>query len=429
MSDLIHPRWEVPSTGYFRWVICALLFFATTINYIDRAVLGVLEPELQKLTKWSATEYGNINATFSAAYAIGFLYAGWLIDRIGVRLGYALFLVVWSLAAAGHALVESTIGFALARFALGLGEAGNFPAAIKTVAEWFPKRERAFATGIFNSGSNIGALLAPWIVPILFAKYGWQAAFIATGLVGLVWVLFWWPIYRAPREHQLLSPAELAYIESDPSDPPVRVSWGSLLPFRQTWAFALGKLLTDSIWWFYLFWFPKFMNEQFGVDIKSIGLPMITVYLLADIGSIGGGWQSSWLLGRGWSTNAARKLAMLTCALLIVPVAAAPLVSNQWVAVLLVGIAAAAHQGFSANLFTLTSDMFPRKVVGSVVGIGGFAGAMGGLIMNLAAGRLKDLTGNYIAIFSVAAMAYLVALAVIHILAPRLEPVQLGETA
>jgi MFS transporter, ACS family, hexuronate transporter len=345
-----------------------------------------------------------------------------------VRLGYALFLIVWSSAAAGHALVESTVGFALARFALGLGEAGNFPAAIKTVAEWFPKRERPFATGIFNSGSNIGALLAPWIVPILFARYGWQAAFIATGLVGLVWVFFWWPIYRAPREHRLVTPAELAYIESDPSDPPVKVSWGSLLPFRQTWAFALGKLLTDSIWWFYLFWFPKFMNEQFGVDIKTIGPPMIAVYLLADIGSIGGGWQSSWLLGRGWSTNAARKLAMLTCALLIVPVAAAPLVSNQWVAVLLVGIAAAAHQGFSANLFTLTSDMFPRKVVGSVVGIGGFAGAMGGLIMNLAAGRLKDLTGNYIAIFSVAAMAYLVALAVIHTLAPRLEPVRLGQS-
>lgn len=414
------------SVGYYRWVICALLFFATTINYVDRAVLSVLEPELEKVIGWTATQYGNINAAFTLAYAIGFLFAGWMMDKLGTRIGYTLALIVWSLAAAAHAFADSVIGFAIARFALGIGESGNFPAAIKTVAEWFPKRERAFATGIFNGGSNVGAILAPLAVPVLFAWHGWQTAFIATGLAGLIWVLFWWPLYHPPQEHPRLSPEELAYIESDPPDPAVRVPWLDLLPFRQTWAFAIGKFLTDSIWWFYLFWFPKFMNDRFDVDIKSIGLPMITVYLLADVGSIAGGWQSSRLLERGWTANAARKTAMLTCALCIVPVALAPLVSDKWVAVLLVGIAAAAHQGFSANLFTLASDMFPRRVVGSVVGIGGFAGAMGGFLMNLSAGRLKDMTGNYIAMFTVAGFAYLIALLVIHLLVPRLEPARIA---
>lgn len=414
------------SGGHYRWIICALLFFATTINYVDRAVLSVLEPELEKVIGWTATQYGNINASFTLAYAIGFLFAGWMMDKLGTRVGYALALLVWSLAAAAHAFADSVMGFAIARFALGIGESGNFPAAIKTVAEWFPKKERAFATGIFNGGSNVGAILAPLVVPILFAWHGWQTAFIATGLAGLIWIVFWWPLYRRPQEHPHLSPAELAYIESDPPDPAVRVPWLSLLPFRQTWAFAIGKFLTDSIWWFYLFWFPKFMNDQFSVDIKTIGLPMITVYLLADVGSIAGGWQSSRLLERGWSANAARKTAMLTCALCIVPVAFAPLVSDKWIAVLLIGVAAAAHQGFSANLFTLTSDMFPRRVVGSVVGIGGFAGAMGGFLMNLSAGRLKDMTGNYIAMFTVAGFAYLTALAIIHLLVPRLEPAPLA---
>lgn len=413
------------SVGHFRWVICALLFFATTINYIDRSVLSVLEPELEKVVGWTATQYGNINASFTLAYAIGFLFAGWLMDKLGTRRGYALVLIVWSLAAAGHAFANSVIGFAIARFALGLGESGNFPAAIKTVAEWFPRKERAFATGIFNAGSNVGAVVAPLAVPILFAWHGWQTAFVATGLIGLVWVFFWWPLYRRPQEHPRLSPAELAYIESDPADPPIKIRWRDLLPFRQTWAFATGKFLTDAIWWFYLFWFPKFMHDRFDVDIKTIGIPMVIVYLLADVGSVAGGWQSSRLLARGWTANAARKTALLTCALCIVPVAFAPLVSDKWVAVLLIGVAAAAHQGFSANLFTLASDMFPRRVVGSVVGIGGFAGAMGGFLMNLSAGRLKDITGNYIAMFTVAAFAYLTALLLIHLLVPRLEPAKL----
>ncbi|MEX2092511.1 MAG: MFS transporter [Pirellulales bacterium] len=420
------------SVGHYRWVICALLFFATTINYVDRSVFGVLEPELHKIIGWSATEFGIVNASFNLAYAIGFLFAGWMMDRLGTRLGYAISLTVWSFAAAAHAFAGSVWGFAIARFALGLGESGNFPAAIKTVAEWFPKKERALATGIFNAGSNVGAILAPATVPYIFDHYGWQAAFVATGIIGLVWVFFWWPIYRRPQEHPKLSPAELAYIESDPPDPPIKIRWRDLLPFRQTWAFAIGKFLTDAVWWFYLFWFAKFMSEQFGVKIKEIGAPMITVYLLADIGSIAGGWQSSWLMGRGWTTNAARKTAMLTCAILVVPVAFAPLAENsqifgwtidaKWIAVLLIGLATAAHQGFSCNLFTLTSDMFPRGVVGSVVGIGGFAGAMGGVLMNLGAGWLKDTTGNYTVMFSIAASMYLTALMIIHLLVPRLEP-------
>jgi MFS transporter, ACS family, hexuronate transporter len=434
MADATPPR-----GGNYRWVICALLFFATTINYVDRSVFGVLEPELQKAIGWTATEFGDINANFNLAYAIGFLFAGWMIDRIGVRWGYAISLTIWSIAAAAHAFARDGREFAMARFALGLGEAGNFPAAIRTTAEWFPKKERAFATGIFNSGSNVGAILAPATVPFLAATYGWQSAFVITGLIGLVWVFFWVPIYRRPQEHPRLSAAELAHIESDPADPPTRIPWLQLLPYRQTWAFAVGKFLTDAVWWFYLFWFAKFMNETFGVNIKSIGAPMVTVYLLADIGSIAGGWQSSRLLRRGWTANAARKTAMLTCALCVIPVIAAPLVKGgtmftigdypvdrYWIAVLLIGLATAAHQGFSANLFTLTSDMFPRHAVGSVVGIGGFAGAMGGYLMNRGAGRLKDSTGSYFTMFVIAGSAYLLALLIIHLLVPKLTPIELA---
>jgi ACS family hexuronate transporter-like MFS transporter len=413
--------------GRYRWVICALLFFATTINYVDRAVFGVLGPDLRKEFGWSATQFGDINAAFTLAYAIGFLFVGWFIDKVGTRWGYTICLIVWSFAAAAHALARGTYSFMVARFALGIGESGNFPAAIKTTAEWFPKKERATATGIFNAGSNVGAIVAPAVVPFLALTFGWQSAFIITGLAGLAWVAFWMPLYRRPTEHPKISPTELAYIQSDPPDPAVKVPWKRLLKFRQTWAFALGKLMTDSIWWFYLFWFPVVLNDRFGVDLKNIGLPMITVYLLADVGSIGGGWLSSFLLGKGWTANAARKTAMLVCALFIVPVVFAPLTNSQWVAVWLVGVAAAAHQGFSANLFTLTSDMFPRKAVGSVVGIGGFFGAMGGFFLNMGAGRLRDMFGNYVAIFAIAGSAYLVALLVIHLLVPRLEPARIDE--
>ena len=412
--------------GRLRWLICALLFFATTINYVDRAVLGVLAPTLRSELGWSDQDYGGISAAFTLAYALGFLVAGWFIDRFGTRVGYTVYLTVWSLAAAAHALARSVTGFGIARFALGLGESGNFPAAVKTVAEWFPKKERALATGIFNAGSNVGAIVAPLVVPWLALTWGWRSAFVVTGLAGLVWILFWWPLYRRPGEHPKLSAAERRHIESDPPDPVGRVPWLVLLRCRQTWAFATGKLLTDSIWWFYLFWFPLFMADRFGVDLKTIGLPMITVYLLADVGSVGGGWLSSALLRRGWTTNAARKSAMLTCAILILPVMLAPHTDAKWVAVWLVGLAAAAHQGFSANLFTLTSDLFPRNAVGSVVGIGGFAGAMGGFCMNLGAGWLKQHTGSYAVMFVIAGCAYLAALAALHLLSPRLEPAKLA---
>jgi ACS family hexuronate transporter-like MFS transporter len=410
--------------GYIRWIICGLLFLATVINYIDRTVISVLEPELRHEIGWTDSQWGYISASFMLAYAIGFPLSGWFIDKVGTRLGFALSLIVWSLAAASHAFARNVGEFMLTRFALGLGESGNYPAAIKTIAEWFPKRERAFATGLINAATNVGATISPIAVPLIYEQYGWQAAFVATGLGGLFWVLLWWPIYRRPQEHAWVSEEELAYIESDPPDPPKRIPWRRLLQYRQVWAFAIAKAFTDSIWWFYLFWFAPFMAEQFGVDIKTIGWPMVTVYLMADVGSIAGGWQSSWLLGRGWSTNAARKTAMLTYALCIVPVAFAPLVSEKWIAVFLIGMAAGSHQGFSANLYTLTSDIFPRNAIGSIVGIGGFAGASGGFLLQLSAGWLKELTGNYIALFAIASSAYLIALAVIQLLIPKLEPVE-----
>jgi ACS family hexuronate transporter-like MFS transporter len=411
--------------GWVRWVVCTLLFFATTINYIDRSVMGILAPTLRSEIGWTDGDYGVISAAFTLAYAIGFLFAGWFIDRVGTRVGYAAFLIAWSVAAAGHGLAATAVGFAIARFALGLGESGNFPAAIKTVAEWFPRRERALATGIFNAGSNVGAIIAPLVVPWLTLMWGWRAAFVVTGLVGLVWVFFWWPLYRKPSEHPRLRPEERAHIESDPPEPQVKIAWANLLKHRQTWAFAVGKFLTDAIWWFYLFWFPLFMADTFRFDLRTIGLPLVTVYLLADVGSVGGGWLSSHLLKRGWTPNAARKTAMLVCALLILPVAMAPRVDSAWLAVWLVGVAAAAHQGFSANIFTTTSDMFPKHAVGSVVGIGGFAGAMGGFLMNLGAGWFRENQGDYVTMFTIAGVVYLIALAAIHTLAPRLEAVRL----
>ena len=422
MNQTMNPIQEKMKIGHYRWLICALIFFATTINYVDRAVLGVLAPTLRTEIGWTDQEYGYISAAFTLAYAIGFLVAGWFIDKVGTRYGYAIYLTIWSLAAAAHALVRSAFGFGVARFALGIGESGNFPAAIKTVAEWFPKKERALATGIFNAGSNVGAIIAPLTVPWIALNWGWQEAFIFTGLAGLIWIAFWIPVYHRPAEHPKLSKEELAHIESDPPDPPAKISWFKLLTFKQTWAFSIGKFLTDAIWWFYLFWFPLFMNDRFGVDLRTIGIPMIIVYVLADFGSVGGGWLSSALMKRNWTVNAARKTAMLVCAILILPVAIAPHVSGQWVAVILIGVAAAAHQGFSANIFTTSSDMFPRKAVGSVVGIGGFAGAIGGFFMNLGAGWLKQNTGSYEIMFAIAGVVYLIALLIMHLLVPKLEP-------
>lgn len=414
--------------GYYRWIICALLFFATTINYVDRQVIGILAPTLGKEIGWSEKQYANIVTAFQFAYAIGMLLSGPIIDKLGTRLGYALMLFIWSLAGAWHGLMRSVSGFMAARFALGLGEAGNFPAAIKTVAEWFPRKERALATGLFNAGTNVGAIVAPLAVPWITLHMGWPWAFYLTGFIGLVWLMFWLPMYHRPQEHPKISKVELDYILSDPPDPAARIPWLRLLPHRQTWAFVAGKFLPDAVWWFYLYWAPKFLYTRFGVDLKHVGLPLVAIYLIADIGSVGGGWMSSHLIKRGWSVNAARKLTMLLCALCIVPVTFAPLATNLWVAVLLISLAAAAHQGWSANIFTFASDMFPRHAVGSVVGIGGFSGAVGGLILSQIIGTILQLTGgNYVPIFIIAACIYLSAILIIHLLAPQMKPVELGE--
>ena len=428
--------------GSVRWVICALLFLAATINYVDRQVIGLLKPTLQQQFGWTEIDYADIVFAFQLAYAVGLLIAGRIIDRIGTKIGFSAAIFLWSLAAIAHggavgiggvvapALAAvglvysaSVAGFVAVRFALGLGEAGNFPAAIKTVAEWFPKKERALATGLFNSGTNIGAIVAPLAVPWLTLEYGWPAAFVATGAIGFLWLALWWPLYWPPARHPRVRAAEVAYIQSDPPDPPASVPWLALLPYRQTWAFAIAKGLTDPIWWLYLFWIPDFLFKQYHIDLKSLALPLIVIYQLATVGSIGGGWMSGLLLRRGWSVNASRKLAMLTCALAVLPIPFAAHAEHEWVAVCLVGLAAAAHQGWSANLFTIASDMFPRQAVGSVVGFGGMWGAIGGMLIAKITGYVLEATGSYVPVFIIAASAYLVSLAIVHLLAPRLEPV------
>jgi ACS family hexuronate transporter-like MFS transporter len=413
------PETEHPTR--FRWVICGLIFLATTVNYVDRQVLGILAPVLQKEIGWSEIEYGNIVFAFSLAYAIGLLLSGPVLDRVGTRFGYAAALVFWSVAAMAHGLARTPLSFGVARFGLGLSEAANFPAAIKSVAEWFPRRERAFATGVFNSGTNIGAIVAPLVVPPLAVTYGWPSAFLFTGAIGLLWLVLWLPLYGPPETHPRVSPAELALIRSDPEETTAKIPWLRLLPHRQTWAFALGKFLTDPIWWFYLYWIPKFLYDRHGIKLTEIGLPLVAIYLIADVGSIGGGWLSSRLIKSGWSVNAARKTTMLICAVLVTPIVFATQVKDVWSAVALIGLAAAAHQGFSANIFTLVSDMFPKQAVGSVVGIGGMAGAVGGMVIAAGVGRILQWTGSYVVPFAIAAGAYLVALTIIHALAPRLE--------
>jgi len=412
--------------GRYRWVICGLLFFATTVNYIDRQVLGLLAKDLKETIHWTEVDYGNIVAAFNAAYAFGLLLAGRLMDRIGTRIGYALAIVWWSLAAMAHALARTPFGFGVARAALGFGEAGNFPAAIKTIAEWFPKKERAFATGLFNAGSNVGAIVAPLTVPWIAGHWGWRWAFILTGAFGLLWLMFWLPVYRRPENHAKVSARELAHIQSDPPDPPAaKIPWVRLIPHRQTSAFAIGKYLTDPVWWFYLYWIPTFFREHYKLDLLGSAAPLIVIYVIADIGSIGGGWLSSTFIKRGWTINRARKTAMLICALAVTPIIFAANVQNLWVAALLIGLAAAAHQGWSCNLFTTTSDMFPRRAVGSVVGIGGMAGALGGATMAVAIGYILQSTGqNFSIVFMMAGTLYLFALLLIHLLAPQLAPVE-----
>ena len=405
---------EMERPSSYRWTICALLFVATTINYVDRQVLGILAPTLQRELHWTEADYGDIVSWFSLAYAFGFLIAGRVMDWIGVRRGLAAAVVAWSFAAMAHAFAKTAAGFSIARAMLGVSESAIFPGSIKAIAEWFPQRERALATGIFNAGTNTGAILTPLLVPWIALTWGWRSAFVITGALGLLWLLLWIPLYRnAPG--------------SDTSVAGARVPWVSLFGHRQTWAFIVGKLMADPIWWFYLYWLPKFLDAKYGVKLAQVAAPIIVVYLIADVGSVGGGWISSALIKRGWSVNRARKTTMLAMALTIVPTAFVSRAPSMWAAVLIVGVAAAAHQAWSANVYTLASDMFPKFAVGSVVGIGAFAGAMGGVVFQRVTGRVLQANGSdYTPIFVVCGLAYVTSWTIIHLLAPRLEPARLA---
>lgn len=422
MSDVNAIKVKV---GNHRWTICALLFFATTINYIDRQVLGILAPVLQNEIGWNEIEYGYIVTAFSAAYALGMVLVGRLMDKFGTKIGYSVAMAVWSIAAMAHSFATSVVGFAIARFSLGLGESGNFPAAIKTVAEWFPKKERALATGIFNSGSNVGAVVAPLVVPWLTLTYGWQSAFIVTGAIGFIWIVFWVLLYEKPEQHKRLKAEELAHIQSDPPDTQEKIPWVKLMKHKQVWAFAIAKFMTDPIWWFYLYWVPKYLNKSYGLTLETIGLPLIVIYLMADVGSIGGGWLSSFLIKRGWSVNKGRKTAMLICAIAVMPIVFASQASELWMAVALLSLATAAHQGWSANLFTTVSDMFPRKAIGSIVGFGGMAGAVGGMLIATMAGFILEFTGSYLVLFIICGSIYILAYLIFIRLAPKLEQMEI----
>jgi MFS transporter, ACS family, hexuronate transporter len=416
-----------PPLGHFRWVICALLFFATTINYVDRAVLGILAPMLQKTFGWNEAQYGYIVMAFMTAYALGIVLFGRFIDRVGTRKGYAASMGLWSISAMSHALVTSILGFGVVRFMLGLGESGNFPAGIKTVAEWFPRKERSLATGIFNSGSNLGATVAPLAVPLIAAKLGWRWAFVFTGFFSMTWLVIWLSIYRKPAEHPLLLPSELAYINADPAEPTGKFPWSHLLPHRQTWAVLIGKLMTDPVWLFLLFWLPKYFNSRYGLTAEQFAIPLVIIYNASAVGSIAGGWLPARLLDMGWDLNRARKTAMGICAVAWLPMIFIGEIGNLWTAVALISLAAAAHQGWSANIFTLASDMFPRRAVASVVGIGGFGGAAAMIVLSLCVGLLLQFTGeNYAPLFMVAGSSYLVALIIIHALAPKLRAVEIA---
>ncbi len=415
--------------GKYRWTICSLIFFATTINYLDRAVISLLKTTLEKEFSWSETDYSNIVIAFQLSYALGMLGAGRLIDKLGTKIGYAAAIISWSFAAIAHAFVKSTFGFFIARSALGITEAGNFPAAIKTVAEWFPKKERALATGIFNSGANVGAIIAPLTVPLIAEKMGWQWAFIITGAMGFIWLIFWLIIYEIPSKKQQLSAAEFKHIHSDAEEQdnltPQKISWLSLLNYRQTWAFVIGKFLTDPIWWFYLFWLPAFLKAQYNITGTAIILPVALVYTISSLGSIGGGWLPLMLIKKNWTVSKARKTSMLIYALCAVPVVFAQYLGglNLWYAVLTIGFATAAHAAWSANIFTTVSDSFPKNAIASVIGIGGMAGAIGGVLLAKSAGLLFDhykainqLTTGYYILFVICGSAYLIAWLAMHFL-------------
>ncbi|RJG20885.1 MFS transporter [Massilia cavernae] len=445
--------------GTYRWTICALLFFATTINYLDRQVLSLLAPDLSKEFGWSNTDYANITATFQFAYAISMLFAGRVVDKLGTKAAFIVAIVVWSFGAILHAAAvpmgtgagalltglglaavpASILGFMIARTVLAIGEAGNFPAAIKATAEYFPKKDRAFATGIFNSGANVGAVLAPISVPLIAAAWGWQAAFIIIGAIGFVWLGLWMVFYDRPETQKRLGVAELAYISSDDASLPIdapagkRLGWLALLGYRQTWAFAFGKFMTDGVWWFFLFWLPKYLSAQYGMSSSAIQMPLAILYSMTMIGSIGGGWFPTWFINKGASPYDGRMKAMFVIALFPLTVLLAQPLGyiSFWVPVLLIGVGAAAHQAWSANLFTTVSDMFPKRSVGSVVGIGGLAGGLGGVLITKIGGWLFDYYGalgqiktGYTIMFAGCAVAYLIAWSVMKMLVPRYQEIR-----
>jgi ACS family hexuronate transporter-like MFS transporter len=424
--------------GKYRWAICTLVFFATTVNYLDRQVISLLKPILEKEFDWSETDYSSIVIAFQIAYSIGYAGAGRIIDKIGTKLGYALSLGFWSLASVAHAFANTTFGFGIARAALGLSEGGNWPAGLKTVAEWFPKKERALATGIFNSGANIGAIVAPIVVPWIAVTRGWQAAFISTGAIGFTWLFFWFIIYELPSKHKRLLKPEFDYIHSDQEEVVAEkeksVSWRKLLGYKQTWAFMIGKFLTDPIWWFLLFWLPSFLQNEYGMTGTQVSMPLALIYTMSTFGSIAGGWFSGFLIKKGWPIFKARKFSMLIFAICILPVVAAQALGkiNPWMAIIVIGIATTCHQGWSANIWTIPSDMFPNKTVATIVGLGGMAGAIGGILIARIAGVLLDYfkssghieTGYYI-MFIISGTAYLLAWIILHLMTPRMEKVKI----
>jgi ACS family hexuronate transporter-like MFS transporter len=430
------------STGHFRWIICALLFFAIALNYIDRQILGLLKPVLEKSLNWNEEDFGNIVIAFTAAYAIGYSGAGWFIDRVGVRRGLIIAVFLWSLAELAHTLnwfipvgakvqlglivmPATVLGFCAARFVLGLAEGGNYPAVNKTISEWFPKKERALAFGIANSGTNIGALAAPLLLLWLATSFSWPIAFIATPTLAAIWIVLWWLFYQSPEKHKLVKPAELTHIHSDPPDPPgIKVPWLTLMKYRQTWMYIVGTGISGTIWWFWLYWGPDFLYKQYNMDIKHLGWPMVVVYFITGVGSIVGGWLSGWFMNLGWSINVSRKMAMLVCALCVVPVFLASIIPNAWAGALLMGLAMAAHQGFSANLFTTVSDTAPRQIIGSIVGLGGTAACLGTIGIAKLIPYILEKTGKYQIVIIIASCAYVVNLLIIHAINPRLKSME-----
>ncbi|MCG5054186.1 MAG: MFS transporter [Myxococcales bacterium] len=419
--------------GRTRWLICALLFAATTINYVDRQILSLLKPLLDQELGWTNEEFGWVNSAFQGAYAVGLLFFGAFIDRVGTKLGYAVSIAAWSFAAIGHAFVTSIRGFYIARVALGLGEGGNFPAAIKAIALWFPKKDRAFATSLMNAGTNVGAILAPAVVPWLAVHWGWQSAFVVAGIGGLLWLFLWWPLYSVPEASKILSREELTYIRSDldePTDPTRKTKWRTLFRYRQAWSFFVAKFLTDPVWWFFLIWLPDYFKKTRGLDIKSSAVHLVTIYSIVTVLSVAGGWLTGYLNARGQSVTRARKTGMLLFAFTVLPIFFATRASD-WAAVVLIGIAGASHQAFSATIYTTVSDMFPKTAVASIIGVGGMAGSLGGMLFPVFAGKLLDrfaaegnIGGGYTVLFAICGSAYIVAFLLNHLLAPKFDKVE-----